>query len=175
MVINILNNRKVLIIGCARSQLSLYRRIYTSEPAHWVAVKQNFDFWLTATIRGLTPCTCYLNNVHFLCQILQKIKLEEEMTTVWQCLKNVVLPGYSSTRDKSTSRTKTKGAGGSVAKTEEVGLAIKDAIKQMASRGEVRKVIGTLKTCQLLSNIFNKGIALFLKLRCFFFLFLVSW
>ena len=99
----------------------------------------------------VSPCTtmfchvlpCFaMNNVHFLCEILQKIKLEEEMTTVWQCLKNVVLPGYSSTRDKSTSRTKTKGAGGSVAKTEEVGLAIKEAIKQMASRGEVRKVIG---------------------------------
>lgn len=92
-----------------------------------------------------------LNNVHFLYQTPQKIKLEEKMTTTRQCLKNVVFPGYSSARNQSTSKTKTKGPGGSAVK-KTVGLAINEAIKKIESRRDVRKVIETpipVYTCQI--------------------------
>ena len=79
-------------------------------------------------------------------QILQKISLEEEMVTVWQTLKNVVLPGYSSIRD-TTVQLPQKGARGIGMRGEEVGLAIKEAIKTIALRGDVRKVTVMLNAC----------------------------
>ena len=66
------------------------------------------------------------------------------MTTVRQCLKNVVFPGYSSARNKLTSKTKTKGPGGSAVKKKKVELAINEAIKKIESPRDERKVIETL-------------------------------
>lgn len=70
---------------------------------------------------------------------MQKISLEEEMVTVWQTLKNVVLPGYSLTWNTTVQHPK-KGGRGVGMRAEEVGLAIKEAIKTIALRGDVRKV-----------------------------------
>ena len=79
-------------------------------------------------------------------QILQKISLEEEMVTVWQTLENVVLPGYSSIWD-TTVQLPQKGTRGIGMRGEEVGLAIKEAIKTIALRGDVRKVTVMLNAC----------------------------
>lgn len=77
---------------------------------------------------------------------MQKISLEEEMITVWQTLKNVVLPGYSLTRD-TTVQHKKKGTRAIGIRGEEVGLAIKEAIQTIALRGDVRKVTVMLNVC----------------------------
>ena len=79
-------------------------------------------------------------------QILQKISIEEEMITLWQTLKKVVLPGYSLIWDTTVQLPK-KGARGIRMRGEEVGLAIKEAIKAIALRGDVRKVTVMLNAC----------------------------
>ena len=70
------------------------------------------------------------------------------MLAVWQALKNVVLPGYSLTRDAAIQNKK-KGTGTIGMRGEEVGLAIKEAIKTIAERGDVKKVTARLKGCTL--------------------------
>ncbi|XP_068739035.1 uncharacterized protein [Montipora capricornis] len=65
------------------------------------------------------------------------------MQAVWQCLKNVVLPGYSSCRN-TTLKGKAKGAGClDSSRIEEVGNSIKEAINTIAHQGNVRKLCGT--------------------------------
>ena len=61
------------------------------------------------------------------------------MLTMWQTLKIVVLPGYSLTRHTTVPNQK-KDMQGIDTRSKEVGIAIKEAIKTIALRRDIRKV-----------------------------------
>ena len=92
------------------------------------------------------------------------------MTTVRQCLKNVVFPGYLSARNKLTSKTKTKGPGGSAVKKKSRACYQRSHKENRITK---RRTKGNrdAHTCLCLSNTllfdyfsFDHGIDTFIKM-----------
>ena len=65
--------------------------------------------------------------------------MENAVRDVWQCMKDIVLPAYASTKASLSGNGKANGIG-STLRAEEIGLAVKEAIKSIAEIGEASKV-----------------------------------